>query len=99
MSLSISNSWRKHIESAGRRQIFAGSISTLIGVGLLIAGVSQYVEVVHRDGSGGLAMALFLLITALVLLMGGIVLSCVGYFNRRKTERRTRTYEDLSPDR
>ena len=98
MSLSISNSWRKHNESAGKRQVLAGSVFTFIGVCLLVAGVSQYVEVVYRDGSGGLAVALFLLITALILLVGGIVLSCVGYFNRRKAERRTRTYEDRSSD-
>ena len=65
MSLSISNSWRKHNESAGKRQILAGSVFALIGICLLVAGVSRYVDVAYRDGSSGLAVAFFLLITAL----------------------------------
>ena len=95
MSHSVSNSWRKHHQVAGKRQMLAGSIVTLIGVCLLIPGISQYVEVVYKDSAGGVGMALFLTGAALVLLLAGVLLSCIGYFRRRKDARKTLTYDEV----
>ncbi|WP_299169506.1 hypothetical protein [uncultured Arthrobacter sp.] len=97
MFSSISNSWRKHNQAAGKRQRLVGSIAALIGVCLLIPGVSLYVEVAYKDGDGGLGTAILFIAAAVALLIAGMVLSCMGFLNGRKAGRRTRTYEDLVP--
>lgn len=97
MSTSISNSWRKHNQATGKRQRLVGSVAALIGVCLLIPGVSLYVEVAYKDGDGGLGTAIFLIATAVALLIAGMVLSCMGFLSGRKAERRTRTYDDVVP--
>lgn len=94
-SQRVTNQWRSHHQSAGKRQLVAGSVTALVAVGLLILGVNQYVDATYSEPSADPTLGIVLIAAAGVMLVGSAVLCGIGYVKQRRDLKRARTYDDL----
>lgn len=86
--------WRSHNQSAGRKQLIAGSVAALVAAGLLVSGMNQYIDATYAESGMDPAPGITMVVVACALLAGSAILAGIGLIKQHRDLKNARTYGD-----